>query len=372
MKLFFITSLTIYLSGYLYVAWRITSGLNMYGYRASAVYIVFIALFALSILAFIGSRAAMPLVSIIVPIGYTAMGIWGIFLTVFLLNDLANAVNLFFHIKNFRLNSTYIALSLAVIMCAWSLINAAFIFRIKNVTIDVPNLPVPELRIVLFSDVHINMATSPRTIKGIFDKAVNLNPDLIFFLGDIVDKDLDKNNKFERYGFEKLRATHGVFAVAGNHEYYAGMDSFLAAFEKLGFRVLQSENVVIENLVNIAGINDIDFKNKQVMTEIFAAADKNYPVLFLSHRPESFDMAAAEAAANGLSLVQFSGHTHAGQVPPIDIARQFFMRYNYGIYKIGEKAVMYITSGTRPWGPPMRLVIPSEIPVITLKGIETQ
>ncbi|MCL2390518.1 MAG: metallophosphoesterase, partial [Endomicrobia bacterium] len=206
-----------------------------------------------------------------------------------------------------------------------------------------------------------------KTINRIFDKVEKIHPDMIFFLGDIVDKDIYKNNRFEKYGFEKLRAPRGIFAVTGNHEYYAGLDSFLKAFNKLGFRVLQNENALIENLANIAGINDIDYKNSNAVEKVFSAADKNYPVLFLSHRPESFDIAAAVGAEKGLNIIQFSGHTHAGQIPPIDIAREFFMKYNYGIYKIGEKAIMYITSGTRLWGPPMRLIVPSEIPVITLK-----
>ncbi|MDR1695756.1 MAG: metallophosphoesterase [Endomicrobium sp.] len=365
MKMFFIVMLTIYLSGYVYIAWRITSGLNMHSYRA-AVYFIFIALFVLSVLAFIFARSQSPLSPVIVPIGLTSMGIWGIFITFFILADIANLLNLALHVKNFRLYSAYAALSLSLAVCVWSLLNSAFILRTKNITVPVANLPVSELKIVQLSDIHIHSATSPKTVNAIFGKVMKLNPDIILITGDVSDMPLNENGKFEEYGFDKLHAPYGVFAVTGNHEYYAGLNAFLEIFAKLGFRVLQNENVLIDNLINAAGINDIDHKNRQVIEKVLSASDKNYPVLFLSHQPESFDIAAEYG--KDLNIIQFSGHTHAGQVPPIDIARRFFMKYNYGLYKIGEKAVLYVTSGTRYWGPPMRFITPSEITVITLKN----
>lgn len=131
-------------------------------------------------------------------------------------------------------------------------------------------------------------------------------------------------------------------------------------FKKLGVPVLRNESITVGGLVNIAGINDYEFKNPQAVEKALSGTDPSLPVLFMSHRPEAFDIASLA----GKSIIQFSGHTHAGQIPPIEVIRRL-MKYNYGLYE-NKDSKMYITSGVRWWGPPMRLANTSEIAVIKL------
>jgi predicted MPP superfamily phosphohydrolase len=290
------------------------------------------------------------------------MGALGISVCLFLLNDIINLPNLFFKLKNFRYYSTVTALILAALLCLWSLINAAFILKISRLNIKVENLGVDSLRIVQLSDLHINAYTNPEKIKRIFAKVLDLKPDIIVITGDVIDTDLDKNDKFLDYGFESLQAPYGVYAITGNHEYYTGVNHFFDMFGKLGIKVLQNENVFIDGVINISGINDTDYANRANIKKALSSQEPLYPTLFLSHRPESFDI-ACELRHN---IVQLSGHTHAGQIPPVEIARRFFMKYNYYLYE-ENGAQMYITAGTRFWGPPMRLFNFSEIALITLE-----
>lgn len=358
--MFIIIALLIYFGGYSYIAWRINAGLSLHSPYKWYLFASVMGLGVLSIIAFIGSRSGMPGISVIGPLGYICMGIWGISLSFFILNDAANLINLIFKIKSFRYYSTLITLCVCALGCAWALINVAFILNIKEVTVKAPSLAVDSLKIVQLSDLHINSFTSPASIKKIFTKVAAIKPDIILITGDVIDYDINQDDKFRDYGFEMLQAPHGVFAVTGNHEYYTGLNSFFEMFEKLNVTTLQNESVQIENLINIAGINDHELRNISAISKALANIDTSLPTLFMSHQPEAFDIASEQ----GKNIIQLSGHTHAGQIPPIEIVRRL-MKYNYGLYE-NKGSKMYITSGTRWWGPPMRLLNSSEIVVINL------
>jgi predicted MPP superfamily phosphohydrolase len=360
--MFLAVGLSILFVGHFYIAWRINSGLSIpppYKYYLYAI-AIFFAFFMLAVQ--ITFRSGMPsFLSPIASIAFVAMGCFAITICVFLLNDIINIANLILKIKSFRFWSTIIAIVLSAILCISALINFAYGLKIEEVHIKVPNLPIPSLKIVQIADLHINALTKTETINDIFDKVEKLNPDMIVFVGDIIDIDINKDDKFLDYGFGKLKAPYGIFAVTGNHEYHTNVNAFYEMFQKLGVKVLNDENVLVKNTINIAGINDKNWRNPQKIEQALLNANPKYPILFLSHRPETFNY-----AQNYADIIQLSGHTHAGQIPPVWIIRKFFMQYNYGLYKAG-RSIMYITSGTRLWGPPMRLFSRSEIAVIILE-----
>ncbi|MDR2860640.1 MAG: metallophosphoesterase [Elusimicrobiota bacterium] len=361
--MFLIVALSIFFAGHFYIAWRINMGLNIakpYSYCLYAV-VIFIAVLMISVQSTV--RRGLPeILSPLAPISYVLMGWFAITITVFILNDIINIPNLFLKIKSFRYYTTLFALILSLVLSIAAIINFAAVLKINEVHIKVPNLSVNSLRIVHLSDLHINAYTKPKVINKIFDKVESLKPDMIVITGDVIDTDINKDDKFLDYGFTKLKAPYGVFAVSGNHEYYTGIKAFNEMFQKLGVKVLNDESVVAGNVLNVAGINDKNWDNADIINESLSKVNPKYPTIFLSHRPEPFDL----AAKNNLDIIQLSGHTHAGQIPPIWIVRKFLMKYNYGIYNIG-KSILYITSGTRLWGPPMRLFSSSEIAVIVLE-----
>ena len=162
------------------------------------------------------------------------------------------------------------------------------------------------------------------------------------------------------------RLKHGTgYACTGNHEYYAGVDEFLKMAEESNIRVLLNEHVVIADTIVLAGVNDSSEKRMSGpgddLEKALAGADLNKPVVLLSHQPDVFK----QAHKAGVNL-QLSGHTHAGQIPPMDLIVQLYFKYTYGLYREGTSYI-YTTCGTGTWGPPMRLFSRSEIVKIVLE-----
>lgn len=347
---------------HLYIIWHINYGLKIlvpYNYMLGGA-IVFLALN--SVLSLISIKVEIPFADYTQRLGRAWMGIFAIFFICFLLNDI---VNLFFKAEDFRFYSTLITLAIAFILCVWSGINVGLFLRTKKIHIGIENFKVERLKIVFIADIHIDQFTHFDKMNEMVDKVNESEPDIILLGGDISDSDISKN--YHMYGLERLHAKHGIYAVTGNHEYHLGVDKFLDLCSKLNIKVLRNENVDIENIVSIAGIND-EFGEEvgadtSELKKAFENINKENPIIFLSHKPDSFEEAVKESG--GAKLIQLSGHTHGGQIPPMGIIGSMFFKYYYGKWK-KDNSIVYITSGAGWWGPPMRLFNISEITEIIL------
>ena len=64
--------------------------------------------------------------------------------------------------------------------------------------------------------------------------------------------------------------------------------------------------------------------------------------------------------------MQLSGHTHGGQFWPFTYPVKLASTYLAGYYDhFGTK--IYVNRGTGYWGPPLRIGVPAEITMISLK-----
>jgi len=182
--------------------------------------------------------------------------------------------------------------------------------------------------------------------------------------GDLVDEEAHRIDRFREL-FKNLNANDGVFAVTGNHEYFPGVEKFFQLAEQSGITVLSNSCTTLANGIVLVGLNDdvasrFDMEGPN-LHKALAGCDTANPVILLYHRPTHFK----DAVSSGVDI-QLSGHTHLGQLPPMDlIVLLVFGRYAYGLRTLGDSYI-YTTSGTGTWGPPMRFLSHSEIVNIIL------
>ena len=191
-----------------------------------------------------------------------------------------------------------------------------------------------------------------------------INPDLMIFGGDIVEGDRDDGNlvPFAEI-LSGIKTKYGVYAVPGNHEHYAGQErgSF---FNKAGLKVLSDTNVVLANSFNLTGRNDSHIRNRLQIDELLKSVTDTLPDILIDHRPTEIDLVSKTSVD-----VQLSGHTHNGQLFPINLITKRTYILSWGHRKIGNTHC-FVTSGIRLWGPPVRTTGKSEILVININFVK--
>jgi predicted MPP superfamily phosphohydrolase len=211
------------------------------------------------------------------------------------------------------------------------------------------------LTAVFASDLHLGSIIGRRRLERIVRKINDLRPDVVFFGGDIVDETIRPRQEVELSAvMQTLRAPLGTFVVPGNHETFAGLERTLACYRNCGLTVLQEQAVrVADTFVLICRRDPSSLKpgeKRLPIREILAreGIDDGLPLILLDHQPAHLE----QAAEAGVSL-QLSGHTHAGQIFPLNIVNRWIWELNWGWLQRGGTQY-YVSSGVGTWGPPVR------------------
>jgi predicted MPP superfamily phosphohydrolase len=279
--------------------------------------------------------------------------------------------DLLFLVLHISIEDKWIFTATAISLIVGSAIafNGPFV-KIKQLSYS--NIPkgLNGLRIAQISDLHISFWIGESYVSRTVKKVNDLKPDIIVLTGDLVDGHVDHiRKKFEL--LKNLKSTYGVYFVPGNHEYYWRVFEWIKAFQELGFRYLENENVSINHNgspITLAGIPDpavlqVGEGPKIDIQKSAQGIPSDHFKIFLSHRPEF----AQEASKLGFDL-QFSGHTHGGQFFPWTFVVRLAHRYSLGKYKIG-KMQLYVSAGTGSWGPMNRLGTLPEVSLVVIKTI---
>ncbi|WP_327038861.1 metallophosphoesterase [Micromonospora maris] len=243
--------------------------------------------------------------------------------------------------------------------------------RLDRVQIPLAKLPrsMDGLRIATVSDIHIGPLRGRLHTERIVAAINRLDADLVAVVGDLVDGTVAELGEAAA-PLRDLRARHGSYFVTGNHEYYSGVEEWVAEVDRLGLRVLQNERLEIatrNGVLDLAGVNDVSAAGTGVAAPAdYAAAladrDPSRPVVLLAHQP----VAAFEAAKYDVDL-QLSGHTHGGQIVPFNLLVRLEQPVVSGLGEVDGTKV-YVTNGAGFWGPPVRVGAEPQITLVELRS----
>lgn len=218
------------------------------------------------------------------------------------------------------------------------------------------------LRIVAISDMHLGYGIGKRELKqwiGLINKE---KPDIVLIAGDIIDNSVRPLYNDSLYKcFADIEAPLGVYACVGNHEYISGIDNSVQFYKDAGIKLLKDSSVLVDSCVYIVGRDDKMNPRRKPLSELLTTVDKSKPVILLDHQPYNLE----ESENNGVDI-QFSGHTHRGQVWPISLITDYIYEDSHGYVKKGNTNV-YVSSGIGIWGGKFRIGTQSEYVVIDIK-----
>lgn len=270
--------------------------------------------------------------------------------------------------------ATALPFGVAAAFAVWSFVIEPDRLIVRQETIRLKPWPAAfdGLRVVLISDIH---AGAPHIdldkVRRVVALANEQNPDLIVLLGDYISNVI--GGRFiepEDVGpaLEGLRASLGVYAILGNHDWWYDGVRVTRALHKAGIAVLEDDIVELRRegqSLWLAGLGDQKSRNTDPRWPV-GRIPEGETVVVLTHNPDLYPVIPKRA------ILMLAGHTHGGQVNlpyfgrPV-IPSRFGSWFAGGHRWTRDGRHIYVTSGIGTTYLPIRFRVPPEIVVLTLK-----
>ncbi len=232
------------------------------------------------------------------------------------------------------------------------------------------------VKIAAVSDIHLGNGTGKKQLQKYVNLINSQKPDVILIGGDLIDNSLQplyRENMAEE--LNRLEAPFGIYMVPGNHEYISGIAASGKFLANTKITLLRDSVVTLPCGIQIIGRDDrsnrsrcsleellIQAQNKTpLMPETSCLNNSKMPVILLDHQP--YELAKADSL--GIDL-QFYGHTHRGQVWPLNWLTDRIYEQSHG-YRKWNNSHIYVSSGLSLWGPPFRIGTRSDLALFTIR-----
>jgi predicted MPP superfamily phosphohydrolase len=254
-------------------------------------------------------------------------------------------------------------------------------YGIEELAVKIPGLGrgFDGFSIVQLSDVHIGAFVGDAELRIAEELIRRARPDLVVLTGDLLDNDARLAEQLGRFVRRVAPlARHGAVAIAGNHDYFAGVEQVEGAIVAAGGRMLRNDALLVGDAgagFTLLGVDDVWARRQgggpdldralrglpRLSGRVAPALD--LPRVLLCHNPSFFAEAAGHVA------LQPSGHTHGGQVNLGIRPADYLLPGGWvaGRYDLNGSA-LYVNRGFGTVGPPARLGAPPEVTRLVLSA----
>jgi len=285
--------------------------------------------------------------------------------------------------------AAYLAGGVPILAAGYGFAAERLKYRVMKVEVPIAGLPkgLDGMRIVQLSDIHAGDFMPCAEVRRAVEMANQLGADLAVVTGDFIS---DSRDPLEDCIMElsALRAPLGTWGCNGNHEIYAQVEArSQKLFERNGMRLLRQESVELKYQGEKFNLIGVDYQRDHMtsgprgpmLADIEHLVRRDVPNILLSHNPNSFH----RAAELGIEL-SLAGHTHGGQVKVevVDHAitpARLITDFVAGLYRLpmgngsgsnghaDRHGSLYVNRGLGTFGFPVRLGVPPEITLLTLR-----
>ena len=154
------------------------------------------------------------------------------------------------------------------------------------------------LKIVQFSDLHYLRVVNKDMVKKIVNEINLINPDIVIFTGDLIDKDFNPTDSEENdliTLLSSINSKYGKYAIIGNHDYVKKEGIIEDIYKQSDFILLQNSYDIIYGNDNdklfIGGLDTYSYDKAdidKVMNYFNDNDDINYKII-LVHEPDYID-----------------------------------------------------------------------------------
>ena len=213
------------------------------------------------------------------------------------------------------------------------------------ITVPRKSSTLDSLKVISISDLHLKNITTPVFLKKLVSKIRSEEPDIIFLPGDIAETygNTSEAKLNEFIGILKdIKSEYGIYGVRGNHDSpHPNMADKVGFYNRLCITMLSDSLIELDNKICILGLNYRGKNEKRPLDSLLKFRTKDLPIILLDHSPDRLE----EVYKNKID-VQLSGHTHYGQIWPLN----YFTKAEYDLawgYKKVNNTNLFVSCGVQ-------------------------